>query len=84
MRYATGEQELYDLTADPYELQNLAGTPTDAHEQAVLRARTDVLCQPEPPGLDPSPAATSSAWAMIVGAAGLGIAVRRSCGGSAR
>ncbi|MEA2522624.1 MAG: hypothetical protein QOI81_2270 [Actinomycetota bacterium] len=84
VRYATREQELYNLTADPYELQNLAGTPADAQEQAALRARTAVLCQPEPPGLDPSPAATSVAWAAIVVAAGLGLAGRHSRAGSAR
>jgi arylsulfatase A-like enzyme len=84
VRYATGEQELYSLNADPYELQNLAGAPADAREQAALRARTDVLCQPEPPGLDPSPAATASAWAVLAFAAGLGLAVRRSRAGAPR
>ena len=78
IRYATGEQELYNLTADPYELQNLAGTAANAAEQAALRRRADVLCSPAPPGLDPNPAATASAWVMIVGAAGLGLAGRRS------
>ena len=78
VRYATGEQELYNLTADPYELQNLAGTAANAAEQAALRRRADVLCSPAPPGLDPNPAATASAWVMIVGAAGLGLAGRRS------
>ncbi len=74
VRYATGEQELYNLSADPYELQNLTGTPANAAEQATLRRRADVLCQPAPPGLDPSPAATASAWGVVVLAAGLGFA----------
>ena len=32
----TGERELYHLTADPYELQNVAGRSTYATEQARL------------------------------------------------
>ncbi len=35
--YDTGEHELYDLLADPYELQNLAGSGRP--EEAVLAAR---------------------------------------------
>jgi N-acetylglucosamine-6-sulfatase len=33
---ATGERELYDLTADPYELQNVAGQPAYAAQQQRL------------------------------------------------
>jgi arylsulfatase A-like enzyme len=80
VRYATGEQELYNLTADPYELQNLSGTPADAGMQAELRHRTDVLCSPAPPGLDPSPAATSAAWVVVAGAVGLGLVSGGSAG----
>ena len=50
--YSTGEEELYDLVADPYELENLAG---DADRTALLssmRERLRSLCQPAPPGLD--------------------------------
>jgi N-acetylglucosamine-6-sulfatase len=46
--YETGERELYDLEADPFELQNLAGT------EAGLEGRLDTtlrsLCDPPPPG----------------------------------
>ena len=38
MEYATGERELYDLRADPYELQNLQAT-TDSSGLAQLSAR---------------------------------------------
>ena len=49
--YDTGERELYDLNADPFELRNLAGT------QPGLEGRLDVtlrsLCDPPPPGFRP-------------------------------
>jgi arylsulfatase A-like enzyme len=48
--YQTGEEELYDLQLDPYELRNLAGDPAFEQLKANLRARTDVLCNPRPPG----------------------------------
>lgn len=49
--YDTGERELYDLEADPFQLQNLAGT------QPGLEGRLDTtlrsLCDPPPPGYRP-------------------------------
>jgi N-acetylglucosamine-6-sulfatase len=48
--YATGEEELYDLRADPYELQNLAGEATMRQTLEGLRVRTTSLCDPLPPG----------------------------------
>jgi N-acetylglucosamine-6-sulfatase len=46
--YATGEEELYDLTQDPYQLVNVAAArPSKATE---LRTLTRSLCQPVPPG----------------------------------
>jgi arylsulfatase A-like enzyme len=48
VRYATGEQELYDLAKDPYELTNVAGRSTEVRDR--LRARTRTLCDPPPPG----------------------------------
>jgi N-acetylglucosamine-6-sulfatase len=41
----TGEVELYDLAADPYELENVAGEPAYAAIQAALAARLAVLRQ---------------------------------------
>jgi len=43
LRYDNGEQELYDLEADPYELQNLAGRPEMAPLIDDLHARLEVL-----------------------------------------
>jgi N-acetylglucosamine-6-sulfatase len=50
VRYATGEEELYDLTNDPYELQNAAGKAGSADRLRHLRADTTRLCDPPPPG----------------------------------
>jgi N-acetylglucosamine-6-sulfatase len=47
---AGNEPELYDLRADPHELQNLAGTVPDV--EASLHRRLGLACQPEPPGFD--------------------------------
>jgi arylsulfatase A-like enzyme len=52
IRYATGEEELYDLAADPFELVNLAADPSAAGLLTSMRARLDVLCDPPPPGFD--------------------------------
>jgi arylsulfatase A-like enzyme len=49
-RYATGEQELYDLQVDPYEMTNVVssspGLATD------LLHELNALCVPAPPGYD--------------------------------
>jgi len=50
VQYATGEEELYDERADPYELANLASNPAYASVLADRRARDHVLCDPVPPG----------------------------------
>ncbi len=52
VRYATGEEELYDLAADPYELDNLASTAPVAGVLDERRARLRELCSPPPPGFD--------------------------------
>ncbi len=48
--YATGEEELYDLVKDPYQLENRATDPGYALVLAELRARERRLCVPLPPG----------------------------------
>src|SRR5439155_1513890 len=48
--YNTGEQELYDLAADPYELTNQISNPDEAQTAASLRTEDQELCSPVPPG----------------------------------
>jgi len=51
MRYALyqdGSQDLYDLTADPYELDNLANS--EPYTAAQLRTDALTACTPRPPG----------------------------------
>jgi arylsulfatase A-like enzyme len=48
--YPPYEEELYDLSADPYEMTNLAGVPADASTLEVLKAQARALCAPPPPG----------------------------------
>jgi N-acetylglucosamine-6-sulfatase len=50
VRYEDGFEELYDLQADPYQLQNLAGDPDVAEVLRERRARLAELCDPPPPG----------------------------------
>ena len=50
VRYTTGEEELYDLREDPYELENLAANPADRQVLEGRRARLRELCSPVPPG----------------------------------
>jgi arylsulfatase A-like enzyme len=47
--YETGEEELYDLTRDPYQLQNEASDPARSGVRSMLRARLHELCSPPPP-----------------------------------
>jgi hypothetical protein len=50
VRYATGEEELYDLDADPYQLTNLANDPDSASIRDQYRLQESLLCFPQPPG----------------------------------
>ena len=47
--YATREEELYDLRADPYELTNLASDRTRRSLLFSLRSEVKRLCAPPPP-----------------------------------
>ncbi len=49
VRYTTGEQELYDLVGDPFELQSLHADPAWADDRVALLARLQDLCSPPPP-----------------------------------
>ncbi len=63
VRYATGEEELYDLAADPHELENRAADPRLARVRAAMDRRLGQLCQPPPPGFGGPDAAR--AWAGL-------------------
>ncbi len=43
VEFSTGEKELYDLTNDPYELENVANQPEYAEIQKQLKTRLDEL-----------------------------------------
>jgi N-acetylglucosamine-6-sulfatase len=53
VQYATGEEEVYDLGADPFELDNRAGDPTLRETLVGLRTRLVQLCRPPPPRFAP-------------------------------
>lgn len=48
--YPPFEEELYDLSTDPFEMTNLAGNPEDAATLSALMAEARTLCSPAPPG----------------------------------
>lgn len=53
LRYVTGEEELYDLHRDPYQLDNLADAPGRVRRvRGAMRHRLAELCDPPPPGLE--------------------------------
>jgi len=51
VHYETGEEELYTLGSDPYELVNKIGKPKWQETIASLREKTRQLCDPLPPGM---------------------------------
>lgn len=51
--YGTGEEELYDLSVDAYETENVASDPAFASVLAMTRRRLNVLCRPSPPRFTP-------------------------------
>jgi N-acetylglucosamine-6-sulfatase len=53
VEYITGEEELYDLSKDPYELRNVAADPAQAALKSKLHAQMVRLCSPPPPGFTP-------------------------------
>jgi N-acetylglucosamine-6-sulfatase len=53
VEYSTGEQELYDLQRDPYELANKASASAYQGVRQTLYARMLKLCSPPPPGFTP-------------------------------
>jgi hypothetical protein len=48
-----GEEELFDLLADPFELESLDADRAYAARAATLHARLERLCSPPPPGFEP-------------------------------
>ena len=48
--YITGEEELYDLARDPFELQNEVENATYKDTLGAMRDRLEQLCRPRPPG----------------------------------
>jgi len=50
VRYATGEEELYNLDADPWELTSLDKDPAYAAQKQALLDLTQQICSPPPPG----------------------------------
>lgn len=53
VKYQTGEEELYDLQADPYELVNVAIDPGFADVKTSMHDQMVALCVPPPPGFTP-------------------------------
>ncbi|HJP65220.1 MAG TPA: sulfatase [Actinomycetota bacterium] len=51
--YSTGEEELYDLQLDPYELQNRAGEAAYRSIRDEYRTQEERMCEPKPPGWNP-------------------------------
>jgi N-acetylglucosamine-6-sulfatase len=79
--YDTGERELYDLAADPYQLRNLSKAPPGLRTR--LQGVLDRLCEPPPPGFREQMGLVVSLLA-IAGVAALAVAARSLLARSAR
>ena len=53
VQYGTGEEEIYDLAADPSQRKNLARNPSMRESLVAFRTRTRSLCSPPPPKFIP-------------------------------
>ena len=53
VQYVTGEEELYVLADDPYQLENRVSDPALSLVLSTLRSRTVELCSPPPPDFTP-------------------------------
>ncbi|MGH3027784.1 MAG: sulfatase-like hydrolase/transferase [Gaiellaceae bacterium] len=51
VQYGTGEEEIYDMAADPDQLTNRARSPALRKSLVSFRRRTLALCNPPPPGM---------------------------------
>ncbi len=77
VRYTDGEEELYDLGSDPWQLQNLARDPAAADVREAMRSRLQALCDPPPPGyLDDGMDARIVVAVAVLGAMLLAAALR--------
>lgn len=54
VRYGSGEEEFYDYTVDPYELDNAVADPAFAERVEQMRAAARSACSPTPPRFGPS------------------------------
>lgn len=52
VRWATGEQELFDYRLDPHERRNLAAEPDWNDVRKQMRVKAKKTCSPEPPKYD--------------------------------
>jgi arylsulfatase A-like enzyme len=77
VRYATDEEELYDLTSDPFELENLAADPGHDEVLADRRARLRELCVPPPPAYRDD-SSTTVPVALLALAVLIGLEIRTS------
>ncbi len=50
VRYTTGEEELYNMRTDRYQLDNAVGSAGSRPILEAMRARVQKLCDPPPPG----------------------------------